>query len=134
MSIRATNQDFSMRHLPTIILALAAVGCSSPIQRIECPVAETGKVAGSLQETPVQIKAASDGLGNGDENQISRVAANIRARHPDASEVQIVDYLVTAYCPKINANQTMSKAGKQQAMKGFASRVERIVGLAGRTS
>lgn len=123
-----------MRHLLTIILALAAAGCSSPSQQIECPVAETGKVAGSLQETPAQIKSASDGLGRGDENQIAGVASRIRARHPDATKVQIVDYLVTAYCPKINANETMDKAGKQQAMKGFASRVERIVGLTGRAS
>lgn len=122
-----------MRHLLTIILALAAAGCSSPSQHIECPVAETGNVAGSLQETPAQIKAASDGLGRGDENQIAGVASRIRARHPDATKVQIVDYLVTAYCPKINANGTMDKAGKQQAIKGFASRVERIVGLNGRT-
>jgi hypothetical protein len=112
-----------MRRLLTIILSLAAAGCSSAGQQIECPV------AGSLQETPDQIKAASDGLGRGDENQIAGAASRLRARHPDATKVQIVDYLVTAYCPKINTNGTMNKAGKQQAMKDFASRAGRIIGL-----
>ena len=123
-----------MRHFLTIIFTIAVAGCSSPSQQIVCPVAETGKVSGSLQETSAQIKAASDGLGRGDENQIAGVASRIRARYPNATEVQIVDYLVTAYCPKINANGTMDKAGKQQAMKDFASRVERIAGLTGKAS
>ncbi len=117
-----------MRKLLIFFLASIAAGCSTPNQQIECPIAEDGQVAGSLQETPAQMKAASDGLGRGDENQIAEAAARIRSRNPNATKVQIVNYLVTAYCPKINANGTMDKASKQQAMRGFASRVERIVG------
>jgi hypothetical protein len=122
-----------MRQLLTIALAFAATGCSSPSQQIECPVAETGHIVRLLQETPAQVKAASDGLGRGDENQIAGLASRIRARHPGATKLQIVDYLVAVYCPKINASGTADKTTKQLAVKDFASRAERIVGLTSRT-
>ncbi len=110
-----------------LILAIGASSCSRSNQQIECAVAKVDQAVGSLQEAPAQTKALTDGLGRGSENEITGTAARIRARHPGATEDQIVNYLVTAYCPTINRNGALDKTGKQQAMQSFATRVEKLV-------
>ena len=116
-----------MHRLVSAFLVLAASGCSSTEERVECPAPESGRLGGTLRETPEQIKAAGEQLGQGSENEIAEVAARVRARHADATPDEVVNYLVTAYCPKINTRATLDKAAKQQALRSFSARVERIV-------
>lgn len=110
-----------------IALAVVAASCSSPNEQIECPAAEVGQGAGSLQETGAQMKSASDGLGRGSENEITEFAARARAQHPGATKDQIINYLITTYCPTINRKGSLDKTGKQQAMQSFAARAEKLV-------
>lgn len=66
-------------------------------------------------------------LGGGRKDEIEEVVVTVRAAHPDASNGAIVNYLITAYCPRIKANPSLSHAGKQNTLKSFAARAEKIV-------
>ena len=80
-----------------------------------------------LGESPSQIKAAGDELGQGTENQIAEVAARLRKQHADASSAAIINYMVTAYCPVVNAGPSLDKAAKQQSLQAFSARAEAII-------
>ncbi|WP_420382648.1 hypothetical protein [Novosphingobium sp.] len=109
-----------------LMLLCAVAGCSGAHDRIDCPAPERG-TADTLHETPAQIAAAGAQLGHGDKNEIAEVAASLRARHAGASRDEIVNYLVTAYCPTINHHDELGKAAKRQALDSFSSRAERII-------
>ena len=116
-----------MRQLFAGLLILAAAGCSKANEQIECPAPESGQAAGTLRESPDQIKAAGDQLGQGSENEIAEAAARIRARHAGAARSEVINYLVTAYCPRINGQSSLDKSAKQQALQSFSARAEKIV-------
>jgi hypothetical protein len=109
------------------LLAAATSSCSRSNETIECPTPESGQAAGTLQETPAQIDAAGAQLGRGNENEIAGAAAAIRARHPTADKAAIINYLVTAYCPRINGRPGLTRAAKRQALTDFSARANRIV-------
>ncbi|OYY91710.1 MAG: hypothetical protein B7Y45_01690 [Sphingomonas sp. 28-66-16] len=112
--------------LPLFALAALAGGCSKPAADLQCPLPESGSAADSLRETPQQIDAAAADLGAGTANEIEAVVSTLRNRHPDTSKAAIVNYIVTAYCPKIKANPALDRAQKQDAMLTFSGRVEQI--------
>ena len=116
-----------MRFIYIIFLTVAAAGCSGNSEQINCPTDQNGRTAGTLGESLSQIKAAGDELGQGTENQIAEVAARLRKRNTNADDAEIINYVVTAYCPVINAMPSLDKAAKQQSLQAFSVRAEAII-------
>ncbi len=114
--------------LPCSALLVLLCGCSTSAPDLQCPSPESGQAQGSLKETPQQIAAAGQRLGRGSENEIDEVVAGLRSSHPDASSGEIINYLVTAYCPRVKADPSLSSAGKQNVLNSFSGRLEKIVG------
>ena len=111
--------------LPALILALA--GCSSAGEQLTCPVPESGQTTGTLREGPQQIMKAGEALGEGSPEEIRTVAAAIRARHPQARPDELVNYLITAYCPRIDERAGLSRGDKAAALSTFSSRAESVL-------
>ncbi len=110
----------------TIILLLG--GCSNKSSsQLECPVAQSGGTQGILKESPQRVAAVGQRLGTGSENEIGETVAVLRSRFPNAPRAEIVNYLMTAYCPRIRDSSTLDLAGKQNALRTFAARAEQIV-------
>ncbi len=93
---------------------------------LQCPLPEGGDAGSTLGETPKQIAIAGERLGAGSENDIAMAIASIRARHPSAAKSEIVNYLITGYCPKIKDDRMLDETGKQNALKSFSTRVAKI--------
>lgn len=110
-----------------LLLSAALTSCAKPADTLECPKAQPGG-SSVLRETPAEITPAGEHLGRGSENEIGEEVTAIRARHADASQGDIVNYLVTAYCPRIAADPALGRAEKQQALRTFAARAGKIAG------
>jgi hypothetical protein len=82
----------------------------------------------ALKETAGDIARASSALsGPEQENTIRVLAAELKRRHPEASNSEIVNYLLTAYCPLVKAENGLSDREKRQKMDRFSSQVFTIV-------
>jgi len=74
-----------------------------------------------LKETEQQQKQLSRLLASGDvENRLGEIVADLRKRHPEASRVEVIDYLVGAYCPAVAAMPGVSDEEKTQKVRSFA--------------
>ena len=113
--------------VPAILLT--AAGCSNAGEQLTCPVPESGQAAGTLQETPQQITQSGEALGGGSPDEIRTGAAAICARQPQARPDELVNYLVTAYCPRINGRAGLGRADKAAALSTFSSRAESVLHL-----
>ena len=118
--------QFLLTGLFTLCIFGLLVSCSHAPEHLVCPLPESGAAGTILGETPAQIAIAGDRLGIGSENDIATSIASIKARHPKAAISEIVNYLVTGYCPKIQADRTLDLTGKQSALRAFSVRVSKI--------
>jgi hypothetical protein len=93
-----------------------------------CPEIQAQTTAMALKETAGDIARASSALsGPEQENTIRVLAAELKQRHPQASNSEIVNYLLTAYCPLVKADNGLSDREKRQKMDRFSSQAFTIV-------
>ena len=91
---------------------------------LDCPDPQSIASRGVLQETPADIAATGKILSSGDpEKKTVGVIADLRARYPKADGAEIVNYVITAYCPVINALTTLSEAEKKARMDAFSTQL-----------
>ena len=112
--------------LPVFALLLPLAGCASE-ERLTCPTPESGQEAGTIRETPAQMAQAGEALGAGRADDIRTVAAVVRTRHPAARTDELVNYLISAYCPRINDRAGLSRADKAAALSAFSGQVESVL-------
>lgn len=101
-------------------LAVAVLGLAESAYGFECPTPQASSPF-VLKETEQQQKQLSRLLVSGDvENRLGEIVADLRKRHPEASRVEVIDYLVGAYCPAVAAMPGVSDEEKTQKVRSFA--------------
>jgi len=112
------------RPVPALLLLLLATPCMA----LECPTPQPAGAPGAIQETPAQVAEVSQVLGSGDlGNRIPVLVHDLRGRHPDVPASELVNYLVTAYCPVVNGLTGLDDAEKQARIDAFAGQVSQLV-------
>ncbi len=103
-----------------LALALTAAG---PAAALECPTPEAGG-HDIIRESAANIAELSSLLASGDlDYRIPDFVAELRRRHPNAKPTDIVNYMVTAYCPVVAAQSDLDEAGKRARLDTFASQI-----------
>jgi hypothetical protein len=111
--------------LAASVLLVAPV---APAFALDCPTAQAKAQPGILKETPAQMAQVGKTLAAGDTfNAIASVAADLHIRYPGVEKAELVNYLVTAYCPTVAADNRLSEAQKKSAVDSFAAQVMRQV-------
>jgi hypothetical protein len=101
-------------------LALAACLGSSSSRALECPAPQALSGAGVLKETPTQMAVAGAFLASGESSKtVPLVEADLRARYPGVENAELVNYIITAYCPAVNQAPGTSEADKKARMDRF---------------
>jgi hypothetical protein len=94
---------------------------------LECPISHPVAGQDALKETPAMIAALSDRLAQGGAAAAPDIVSGLRARHPSATNGEIVNYLITAYCPAINRRQDLTEAQKHTDMMDFDQAVLKLI-------
>jgi hypothetical protein len=101
-------------------LALVVLGMAGSALGFDCPPPQASSPF-VLKETEQQQQQLSELLAPADvENRLGDIVADLRRRHPEASRLEIVNYLVGAYCPAVAAVPDLSDAAKTQKVRRFA--------------
>ncbi len=94
---------------------------------LECPVAHGVAGAGVLRETPQAIANLHSTLVAKGSAAAPQIVASLQERHPDAGKGEIGNYLITAYCPVVNARSDMTETAKRAELKTFRAAVSRLL-------
>jgi hypothetical protein len=93
-----------------------------------CPQVHVKSTAMAFRETPLAVGNIADVLkGAEQENAIRVVVQQLKKKYPNAKNAEIVNYLVTAYCPTVAKDSGLSDGEKKSRMDQFSSQVYRIV-------
>jgi hypothetical protein len=100
----------------------------APAFAVECPAPHPLTRPGVIKETPAQVHALSTLLASGDaENRIDVTVSDLRARYPGVENAEIVNYLVSAYCPVVERMTGLGEQERQARVDRFVSEVSRAV-------
>ena len=95
---------------------------------LTCPETHARTTQMALKETTADLTRASAALsGPEQENTIRIIAAELKRRHPQAGSAEIVNYLLTAYCPLVKDDSGLSDREKREKMDRFSTQVVTIV-------
>jgi hypothetical protein len=99
--------------LLTLAAAIALTACT-PSKPLECPTAQMRGADGVLVETSAEIAAFGDRFREGySGNAIPDAIAAVRQQYPGATDDDVRNFLIAAYCPV--ARETASGLSAQQA-------------------
>ncbi len=124
-----TKLTLTPRATIAALLLSGAMGLvlAGPCLALDCPTAQAGG-PGVIQETPAEINDLSVALASGDAGpQVPLIVNALRSRHPGVPGGEIVNYLVTAYCPVVNRMSGLSESEKHAKLGAFASAVVQVV-------
>jgi hypothetical protein len=107
-----------------LLVLVACLAPAVPAQALDCPVAQPLKRPGVLQETPAQIAAVGKQLAAGDaSDRVPAIVADLRARYPTAENAELVNYILTAYCPVVAALPGLNESQKRAQVESFAAQL-----------
>jgi len=124
-TIRFGKIATTQRSVPVApMLGAAWLLLAAPCLALECPTPQPAGAPDAIQETPAQIRELSQVLASGDSsNRIPVFVHDLRSRHPNAPTGELVNYVVTAYCPVVNRLSGLSNGEKQARLSAFVSQV-----------
>ncbi|WP_431285525.1 hypothetical protein ACQW02_12250 [Humitalea sp. 24SJ18S-53] len=111
-------------------MAVLGLACAAlPAAALDCPIPQPNATAGVIREPAAQIDRLAGLLGTGDvANRVPDIVRDLRQRYPAAGSADIVNYLVTAYCPVVNQLTGLGEAEKQARLAAFSSTVMAATG------
>ena len=93
-----------------------------------CPETQPRTTQIALKETAADVARASAALsGPTPENAIRVIAADLKRRHPQVDSAEIVNYLLTAYCPLVKEESGLSDQERRTRMDRFSAQVYALV-------
>lgn len=99
---------------------------------LDCPMPQSGSPSGTIKESSEDIKNLAKRLAeNNQENVIKEVALELKKKYPASTSEDIVNYLVTAYCPVVKQKSGLSEPEMAQEIEAFSSRVLRTISQPG---
>ena len=90
---------------------------------LDCPVPQAKTTASALQESPKTIEELSALFAAQGTGVVSEIVTQVKRRYPAAQDAEIVNYLVTLYCPVVNQDAALSDAEKADRLSAFSSHV-----------
>jgi hypothetical protein len=129
MSLWLSGRMTGGRHvLRVAALAVLGISVAGQALALDCPVAQPLTRPGVLQETPAQISELSNLLATGDlGNRIPMIVSDLRARYPGVENAELVNYLVTAYCPVVARLSGVAEQEKQAQLDQFVGQVMQVM-------
>jgi hypothetical protein len=104
--------------------AAAWLLAATPCMALQCPAPQPAGTPGAIQESPAQISELSQVLASRDlGNRIPVLVNGLRSRHPDVPSGDLVNYLVTAYCPVVNSLTGLNNGERHARLSAFVSQV-----------
>jgi hypothetical protein len=120
---RARGQEAPMMTTKTLILAFGFILLcwSNETGAFECPRPETSS-PGVLQESKKDEQQLSQMFTGGDiESKIGVAVASLQKKYPKATDTEIINYLVGAYCTAVSDMPGLTDANKTARIEHFSA-------------
>ena len=106
-----------------LFFCVATAAASTSAQALVCPLPQSVAKPGVIVEPEAAITKLTPLLnGDGVARRAGEIVSQVRKIYPTAKPEELVNFLVTAYCPVAN-RRNMGEAEKQALVNAFAAAV-----------
>jgi hypothetical protein len=112
------KMSFGVHPIQTMVGGVMICVSLSSASALECPTLEPYGGAAGVPATLTQQLASANVLV-----QIPGILGQLHQQTPRAPNAEIVNYLISAYCPVVKADSRLSEQEKEAKLKGFADAV-----------
>lgn len=131
---RAVNRPSGSGTRPAALAAACILWSYGPAGALECPVPHPRTTAQALKEPEAAIERYSDLLSRQGERAVPRILGRLSRHHPRASNAEFTNYLITLYCPVVQADASLTPSQKRERLQRFSSSLMRnLAGQRGRS-
>jgi hypothetical protein len=100
------------------------MAAQAPAAAFECPVAHGRTGSAEIKETPAQIAQLTRELEVDETgNTTTATIWQLEQKYPKAGFGEIVNYMVTAYCPIVSQNAFLSDNEKEERLKLYSKQI-----------
>jgi hypothetical protein len=95
----------------------AQIALAQPGSAFECPEPQAQDARGVIPESSQEIARVGALLRTGDvDNRIEVIARALKQKYPTADQTELTNFMVTAYCPIIAADQGLDESEKAERL------------------
>ncbi len=127
---KVETKNMKLKSARKIAVAFALAGfvlAPAKAMALECPDPQAAASAGALKETKDDIATLGQQLQQGSAgNAVNEIIYNLRQKYPNATSEEVVNYLVTAYCPVVKEDKALSEDQARAKLDEFAMQVRKI--------
>ena len=119
-----TRQSFRLITKSAGLALLVVVGLGgTPADAFECPAPHPTATTGAIEQTEPKIAEYSNLLAKQGARVVPEIIAQLKKKHPGASDAEITNFLVTTYCPVVRRDADLGDAQKRTKIMAFSSEV-----------
>ena len=107
--------------------SVAMVLMASPAAAMDCPVSQPVTNGVAIKETPARIAQLSVALEQDETGEMTGgTVFALKGLYPRADPAEIINYMVTAYCPVVDRNNSLSESEKKDALDRYSIQVQAL--------
>lgn len=100
---------------------------STPALALQCPMPQETASPGVLKQTKEDIARLDSQLQKGTAgNAVSEIVFNLKKQYPNATSEEVVNYMLTAYCPVVAREKSLSEDQIRAKLENFVIQVRKI--------
>jgi hypothetical protein len=107
----------------------AQIALAQPGSAFECPEPQAQDARGVIPESSQEIARVGALLRTGDvDNRIEVITRDLKQKYPTADQTELTNFMVTAYCPIIAADQGLDESEKAERLDRFSEEIWQVYG------
>lgn len=122
ISYREQN-GIQLRWIAGVTVSGLGILAGSPARALECPLPHPAGTPTAIEQTVEDVRTYAELLAAQGTAAIPEMVSQLRQSHPGATAAEIVNFLVTAYCPVVNGNASLGEGQKRARLTAFSSRL-----------
>jgi hypothetical protein len=106
-----------------LLVVVGLGGTERPADAFECPAPHPTATTNAIGQTEPKIAEYSNLLAKQGARVVPEIIAQLKKKHPGASDAEITNFLVTTYCPVVSRDADLGDDQKRTKIMAFSSEV-----------
>jgi hypothetical protein len=117
------RRSIGLHRVAGITVTGLGILAGGPARALECPLPHLAGTPTAIKQTAEDVRTYAELLAAQGIGAVPEIVSQLRQAHPGASAAEIVNVLVTAYCPVVDGNASLDEGHKRARLTAFSSRL-----------
>ncbi len=103
------RRSIDLRRIAVVTVSGSGIFAGGPARTLECPLPHPTGTPTAIEQTAEDVRTYAELLAVQGTGAVPEIVSQLRQAHPGATAAEIVNVLVTDYCPIVNGNACLEE-------------------------